>query len=243
MRVDALSLRLRPRPMSEAADLGVLLVHAHWRSLLRVWGPLYAAVALLALATIEFGGWVPGTLVFVLKPWLDRTLLFVLARAVFGEETRWADLQGQRRAVWGRELLRTLTLRRLSPWRAYTQPISQLEGQRGAARRQRRNQLLKGKQGAAAAMHLVFAQTEMVLTLGLVSLAIWFAPEGTHGMVWDWLRDGESLATQLALSAIYLLVVFVLEPFYVAAGFAMYLNRRVELEAWDVEQEFRRAFA
>jgi hypothetical protein len=23
----------------------------------------------------------------------------------------------------------------------------------------------------------------------------------------------------------------------------MYLNRRVELEAWDVEQEFRRAFA
>ncbi len=32
------------------------------------------------------------------------------------------------------------------------------------------------------------------------------------------------------------------EPFYVAAGFAMYLNRRVELEAWDVEQELRHAF-
>jgi hypothetical protein len=37
--------------------------------------------------------------------------------------------------------------------------------------------------------------------------------------------------------------VLVLEPFYVAAGFAMYLNRRVELEAWDIEQEFRLAFA
>jgi hypothetical protein len=36
--------------------------------------------------------------------------------------------------------------------------------------------------------------------------------------------------------------VVVLEPFYVAAGFAMYLNRRVQLEAWDIEQEFRRAF-
>jgi hypothetical protein len=33
------------------------------------------------------------------------------------------------------------------------------------------------------------------------------------------------------------------EPFYVGAGFTMYLNRRVELEAWDIEQEFRRAFA
>ncbi len=38
-------------------------------------------------------------------------------------------------------------------------------------------------------------------------------------------------------------VVAFLEPFYVAAGFAMYLNRRAELEAWDVEQELRRAFA
>jgi thiosulfate reductase cytochrome b subunit len=41
---------------------------------------------------------------------------------------------------------------------------------------------------------------------------------------------------------VYAGVVLMLEPFYVASGFAMYLNRRVELEAWDVEQEFRRAF-
>ncbi len=33
-----------------------------------------------------------------------------------------------------------------------------------------------------------------------------------------------------------------IEPFYVASGFAMYLNRRAQLEAWDVEQELRRAF-
>jgi hypothetical protein len=37
-------------------------------------------------------------------------------------------------------------------------------------------------------------------------------------------------------------VVLFLEPFYVAGGFALYLNRRAELEAWDIEQEFRRAF-
>ena len=41
----------------------------------------------------------------------------------------------------------------------------------------------------------------------------------------------------------YAMAVLFLEPFYVAAGFAMYLNRRAELEAWDIEQEFRRAFA
>jgi thiosulfate reductase cytochrome b subunit len=243
MRVDALAVRLRPRPMGEAADLGVLLVHGHARSILRVWGPLYLVVALLALATIELGSWVPGTVIFCLKPWLDRSLLFVLSRAVFGEATHWRDLRAQRSAVWWRDLLASLTLRRLSPWRSYTQPIAQLEGQRGKARRSRRNQLLRGKRGAASAMHIVFANAEMVLCLGLVSLAVWFAPEGTHRHVFDWLRDSESVANQLVLNAIYVTVVFLLEPFYVAAGFAMYLNRRVELEAWDIEQEFRRAFA
>jgi hypothetical protein len=28
----------------------------------------------------------------------------------------------------------------------------------------------------------------------------------------------------------------------VAAGFTLYLNRRAELEAWDIEQELRRVF-
>jgi hypothetical protein len=32
----------------------------------------------------------------------------------------------------------------------------------------------------------------------------------------------------------------VVAPIYVAAGFALYLNRRVELEAWDIELGFRR---
>jgi hypothetical protein len=41
----------------------------------------------------------------------------------------------------------------------------------------------------------------------------------------------------------YAVAVAFLEPFYVAAGFGMYVNRRVELEAWDIEQEFRSAFS
>ena len=46
-----------------------------------------------------------------------------------------------------------------------------------------------------------------------------------------------------AVATAYAITVLFLEPFYVAAGFAMYLTRRTELEAWDIEQEFRRAFA
>ena len=65
--------------------------------------------------------------------------------------------------------------------------------------------------------------------------------------MWDWFfhpsaHSGE-LGVSLVMTGAYALVVLFLEPFYVAAGFAMYLNRRVALEAWDIEQEFRGAFA
>lgn len=243
MQVDAIALRLRPRSMGEAADLGVLLVQRRAGSLVRTWVPVCVAVLLLALATIDIAGWLPGLVIFWLKPWLDRTILFVLSRAVFGEATRFPDLLRHARGVWAGDLLRTLTVRRLSPWRSYTQAIGQLEGQAGKARRQRRDQIIKGKRGAAGAMHAVYAHVEIVLVTGLLALAVWFAPEGSHRSVLAWFSDGGSLANDLVLSLAYGVVVLVLEPFYVASGFAMYLNRRVELEAWDVEQEFRRALA
>ena len=46
---------------------------------------------------------------------------------------------------------------------------------------------------------------------------------------------------QLVTAIAYAATVAIVEPFFVAAGFGLYLNRRVELEAWDIEQELRRA--
>ena len=245
MRVDAIAVELRPRPMWEAADLGVRLVQTHGRSIWRTFGPVYAAFVLLALASVEIAPWLPSLLIFWFKPWLDRSILFVLSRAVFGQETRFAHLWAAQRSVWWGQPLRTLLWRRFSPWRAFTQPIYQLEGQRGKALRQRRAQLLRQQGSAAGGMHFAFATIEGALVFGGAALAFWFAPEQLRADVLDWLlgRSGErSLLASLSMAGLYAAVVAVLEPFYVAAGFGMYLNRRVQLEAWDIEQEFRRAF-
>lgn len=243
MRLDALAIALRPRSMAEAADLGLRIAQQHWRSIWRVYAPLLAGVTLLSMLAVELQPWLPAFLLFWLKPWLDRSLLFVLSRAVFGQDTRWRDLAAQRAGVWRGQLLETLTWRRLSPWRSYTQAIGQLEGQRGKARAKRRSQLLHGRRGIAAAMHFVFANGEMVLSGGLFALLFWLTPDVARGSLWSWIVDGSTLGNNLLFTGAYALVLLVLEPFYMAAGFAMYLNRRVELEAWDVEQEFRRAFA
>lgn len=242
VQVDGLAIALRPRPMAEAADLGATLVRHHARSVWSTFLPVYVVVVLLALCTVEIAEWLPALVIFCLKPWLDRSLLFILSRAVFGQSTRWADLWRERRAVWGGQLLRTLFWRRLSPWRSFTQAVEQLEGQRGSARRKRRMQLLRGRRGAAMGMQLIFGNVEMALEFGVLSLLLWFAPEGSFSDVMGWLMHSETTFNSLLATGVSAVVIGVVEPFFVAAGFAMYLNRRVELEAWDIEQEFRHGF-
>jgi hypothetical protein len=245
MRVDALAIALRPRPMGEAADLGQRLVQTHARSVWRCYAPVWAAVLLLALATVEIAGWLPGLIVFWLKPWLDRTLLFVLSRAVFGESTQWRDLWAARREVFFGRLIATLTVARLSPWRAFTQPIAQLEGQRGGWRAagKRRAVLLASQRGAAAGLQFVYSNLEMIALVTIGAMLRWFLPDSATTELWQAVREGESAAVNAAFTIVYGAVVLAIEPFYVASGFAMYLNRRVELEAWDIEQELRHAFA
>jgi hypothetical protein len=242
MQVDALAVNLRPRSMMEAGDLGVRLVQQHARDVWVCFTPVLLVVTLLAVSTVEIAPWLPVTIIFWLKPWMDRTLLFVMSRAVFGERTQLADLWAAQRHVWWSKLIGTLTLRRLSLWRAMTQPVYQLEGQRGAALGKRRRQLMKGKHGSGMALQGAFNQLEMIFITSLVVLGVLLNPSEHGNFLWQWMEAGGPIAESLFSAVGYALVVLVVEPFYVAAGFAMYLNRRVELEAWDIEQEFRRAF-
>jgi hypothetical protein len=243
VQIDSLILRMRPRAPLDAADLGVRLCQANARSVYSC----YAAVAIpmfaLALASYEIAGWLAFLVLWWSKPWLDRTILFVLSRAAFGQQTTLRDLwQAQRSVLW-RQLLLTWTWRRLSPWRSFTQPVYQLEGLGFSKRGARLKLIRRTSAGPALLVASAFSFAETALVFAVTSLAVWFAPAGQTQRVFESLiGDGET-AFPLVVSVAYAFVVLFLEPFFVAAGFALYLNRRTELEAWDVEQELRRAFA
>ena len=242
MKAEQLQIALRPRPMYEAADLGVRMTQDGLASLRRACLPFGLLLVVACGSTIELAPWLPSLLLWWLKPWLDRALLHVYARQVFGEATDFAESWAARgRAPWS-QLLQLLTFGRLSPWRSYTMPVAQLEGQAGTARRLRLQAMLRGHRGSAMMMQAVFSWIEGFVMMGLLSLAAWLAP-GLHSLdALKGLFDGE-LFGNLVLYGAHACAVLFVEPFYVAAGFAMYLNRRVELEAWDVEQDLRHAFA
>jgi hypothetical protein len=195
---------------------------------------------LVCLATYPLEPWLPAVGFWFVKPWLDRAVLFALSRALFGESTGPKDLWAERKRVLRPNLL-TLLLMRLSASRSFKLPIVQLEGLAGRAQRERVRQLTLRHRGVARAMTLAFANAELALCSSVLMLRVVLAPH-VLGFASGW---PTALAAQAGLvsATAYALAVAFLEPFYVAAGFGLYLNRRVELEAWDIEQEFRRAFA
>jgi hypothetical protein len=243
VQIDALAVRLRPRSSVEAIDLGVRLCQHAAGSVY----PCYAMVAVpvvgLALASFEIATWLPSLVIWCAKPWLDRTILFVLSRAAFGQRSAPIDVLRSQRQVWWRQFLFTWTLQRLSFWRALTQPVYQLEGLSLWKARPRVRQIRRRNAGSAAMMTAAFNMSETALMIAVVSLAFWLTPSGQQLDPFELLSGEATGLFALLLPLAYATVVLFLEPFYVSAGFAMYLNRRADLEAWDIEQEFRRAFA
>ena len=247
MRLDRLSVVLRPRTPWEAMDLGHALVRRHARAVWSAW----FAVTLPAFLVINALTWqfaanlLPATLaMWWLKPLFDRLPLYVLSRAVFGE------VPGTRQALraapvwrWG-QIVAWLTWRRLHPARVLVLPVDLLEAPRGPARSARVRVLQQAIQSPAWGLSLVGLALEGALFLSLFVLVLMFVPveflsDSARAMA-DTFFEDPPLWAQLCANAALWAATSAVEPMAVGAGFGLYLNRRTQLEAWDVELTFRR---
>lgn len=246
MRLERLSVMLRPRTAWEASDLGIALVRAHWRLIAQAW----CAVTLPLLALFTLGGyligqvWLAALVLWWLKPWFDRIPLYVVSRAVFGNAPSLSETVGAGGALFGPGIWPWLLWRRLHPTRSLLLPIDLLEGQRGAARAARAKVLAHSVGSPGFLLTLIGWHLELMLGLSVLVLALMFVPveflsESARAMRETLFEDRPAWA-QMVLVAIGWLAMTVIEPLYVGAGFGLYLNRRIQLEAWDIELAFRR---
>ena len=245
MRPTELSIALRRRTPWEACDLGLAMLRQWWRPVYGAHLVVGASLAALALAVGSMTGrvWLAFLIIWWLKPLYDRVVLHVLSRAVFG------DLQQPRTVLarsgeWLRTgLLMALSFGRFDLARSFNLPVRQLEDLRGGAGRRRRELLGRRSRGHAVWLTVLCVHLEFVVLLSLdslidlfvpakanegLSLRELFFPSGTGDAIWT-LRD----------AAIYAAAVLLFEPLYVAAGFGLYLNRRIQLEGWDIEMALR----
>lgn len=244
MRLSDASVVIRPRNAWEAMDLGILLSQRHRRLLMASWA--IASLPVFALLSLLLWDWPSLALLLFwwLKPAFERLPLYILSKALFGETPG----LGQALRQWPRllkpQLLASLTWRRLSMSRSFLMPVVQLEGLSGDARQQRLGVLLQRNAGAARWLTLIGMHLEGALWIGLMVLFYLLLPQQVE-LEWNWqslivAAQQDWLWLEHLTNVFYALVLVAWEPIYVACGFSLYLNRRTELEAWDIELVFRR---
>lgn len=240
MQLADLRLAVRPRNAYEAIDLGVRLVQAEGWLLWRIWFIVTLPVLLLSMILLFQGlGWI-NLLIWWLKPLYDYALLIVLSRRVFGETPSVREVLAALAGSWRQGLFGYLTWRRFSMSRAYLMPVWLLENLPSNERVSRITVLRNHHTGRARWLFTVMLNFEMIVNLTVISLLFWFAPDGKTASLWQQFTQGHLSTFVLACYQVaYFIAITVIEPFYVAAGFTLYLNRRTELEAWDLELSFR----
>lgn len=246
MRIDRLDVVLRARSGWEAMELGSALARRHARA---VWGSWLLASAPLFVIFNALGWWLDAfgwawLAMWWCKPLFERAPLYVLSRGIFGEPvSTLSALRAQRHwgntGSWG-----YLGWRRFSVLRSLCLPVNLLEGNAPGQRGPRRRAVAAGAAGAATVLTVTCMAFEAVLVSGAIGAVFMFMPldlmSESWRAAWDmigkdtpaWARFGFNLACWLASALI--------GPFFVGAGFGLYLNRRTQMEAWDVEIALRR---
>lgn len=240
MDLERLGAVIRPRNRWEAMDLGVALARQWFLPLWGLWWLTAAGPALLftLLATHQGDGWLLA--LWWLKPLFEAPLLAWLARALFGERLGAGAAFRRLPSAFPRRLWPYLLWRRFSMVRSFTMPVTLLEAQRGPARRARLRVLLADGTGAFWLTFLC-AHLEAVLWLSALGLLWMMIPSQLPGPDLDSLVFAEPAWLDWLGTLVVLLAMSLVAPFYVAGGFALYLARRTDLEAWDLELAFRRA--
>ena len=151
MRLEDVTAEIRPRVPWESIDLGCALARRHMGSIWKAWAvtivPLWILLAVLLrnhpVWFIVCTWW--------LKPIYDRVPMLVVSRALFGDVPGTKEVLRALPRLLVRRLWFALVVGRFSPARSLSLPVSELEGLRGAAYRQRVS-LLERNGGEGATM-------------------------------------------------------------------------------------------
>jgi hypothetical protein len=240
MNLDQVTLEIRPRSAWEAVDLGLLMAKRWWLPMMKIWLLVSFPFFVFTLLIPDNWFWVGALFMWWIKPVLERPLLHILSHAVFNDLPDTRSTFKLFPAFALNQIFSSLTWRRLSPTRSMDLPVLQLEGLSGARRQDRLSVLHREDSSPASWLSFMGLALEVFLWLGIISF-IWVLIPREINIEWaNFFFDQDSSELHLLQLSIWYLALSLTAPFYVACGFALYLNRRIILEAWDIDIAFRR---
>ena len=239
--MDLSRIRIQPRKRSawESIDLGFIMLRQWWKPLYLSWF-LPSAITFCLLNVVFYSmPWLALFLTWWLKPLWDRGPLYVASRAMFGERVQVSSFLVALPSLYTRSVLGSLLWRRFNGLRALSAPVIILEQLSGAQRVKRMKVLQYPISTACHWLIILCLHVEILLVFGFFALLAMFLPsEMRVDIDWAVLFLEDQGFNQIVYVLVYLSMALV-APIYATAGFALYISRRIDLEAWDVEIKFR----
>jgi len=242
VQLDNIIIALKLRSPWEAMDLGVMVMRRMWRVIFMPWLILISIILSFILFTGYHGYWLfASVFMWLIKPVYESMILHILSRAVFGEYLTTGEVFSMF-GKWLKTGLKTsFTFWRFSPSRAFNMSVHLLEGLTGHERKQRLNTLHRVTGWHASGLTIIGVHFEMIFSLALYALLFFIMPNLFQGfLTYSVDQETNKMMWMFAGSIVYAIALFILEPFYVASGFMLYLNRRIQLEGWDIELDFKK---
>jgi len=244
MNLDQVSVEIRPRRPWEAVDLGLRMAQRWWLPLIKIW--ILASLPICLLLYLLPKDWVFFQLLilWLILPLFERLQLHFLSHAVFNQMLTTAEVFRELPRLWFTQLFSSLIWRRFSFTRSMDMPVSMLEGLSGSRRSSRLTVLHREDTAPASWLTCFFFLNTLFIAAAFFVLGYFFLSNENNLNWWSfvniYLFSEGSYSGWLILNTLIYLAWSIVTPFYVAGGFALYLNRRIRLEAWDVEIAFRR---
>lgn len=238
MNLDKLQFKATVRSGWQALDLGFLMAGEWWRPLF-IFGALPSLILFIPLFIFFYDSPVwAGFIIWWLKPFWERLPLYYASRRIFAEDSTAGEIFSLTGSLYKKDVIPWLLWRRFSFQRAFDAPVTVLEELKWKSR-SRRLHVLHGKYSdVALSNQFICACFEWIFSLGIVTLIIFFIPDDFGLELYDTV-DELNLAGQRLYILCWFIAMTLVMPFHTMAGFALYLNRRIELEAWDIEITFR----
>ena len=238
MNLDKIQIKASIRTGWQALDLGFLMGSAWWKTLL-VASAIPAMFVFFVTLLIFYDNPVIAVLIlWWLKPLFEKLPLFYGSRRLFDVKEPITNFKTSIRSILFKDLFPWLLWRRFSPTRAFDMPVNVLEQLTGKER-SRRLQILHGKfSDAAFSNQFICFIFELMVGFGLFMLIGFLIPESLERLLS--IDENWSLIGKWLMAFCAFLAMLMVMPFHTMAGFSLYLNRRIELEAWDIEINFRK---
>ena len=209
----------------------------YWRLFFSWFIPAIILYSILSILLTELN-WLAVLIVWWCKPLLDRAPLHIASRNLFDERVSRVDMIRSLTGLYKRDALAWLTWRRLSLNRSFDMPVTMLEALRGTERQRRINVLHLASGSAASWLTIICVHLEWVIVIGLIALISILTPDEFVFSFMSALIEQDQTAS-LVYNSLTVIAMSLVAPFYTVAGFSLYINRRIRLEAWDLEVRFR----